>query len=230
MGVPRGKLAAIAEPADVAEVCGRLLQSRHPWVVHQCESHPALAQQLGEVRADPTPVAYLDGVSRSLGQFAQESAQGVHALDGKVRRELEEQGTEPVSQALHGADEAFGLAAAINEVSLMRQIQRKLSSEEEPPGRDLAPTFDGCLSRSTVESRVYLYRREVLDVFGEPSGGSSPWRVDRTLPVCVGPAAGAQVQALLRRRALPGVLFEQLGLLGIFHRNEARMLTQTEFP
>src|SRR5215208_3656161 len=69
MGVPRGKLAAIAEPPDVAEVCGRLLQSGHPRIVHQCESRPALAQQLGEVRADPTPVAYLNGVSRSLRQL-----------------------------------------------------------------------------------------------------------------------------------------------------------------
>src|SRR5215218_4425140 len=152
MGVPRGKLAAIAEPPDVAEVCGRLLQSGHPRIVHQCESRPALAQQLGEVRADPTPMAYLNGVSRSLRQFPQESAQNLHTLDGKARRELQEQGTEPVAQALHGADEGFGLAAAINEVSLMRQIQRKLSSEEETPGRNLAPTFDGCLSRNTVES------------------------------------------------------------------------------
>src|ERR671921_2349784 len=127
MGVPRGKLAAIAEPADVAEVRGRLLQSGHPRVVYQCERRPALAQQLGEVRADPTPVAYLNGVSRSLGQFPQEGIEDLHALDGKVRRELEEQGTEPVFEDLHGADEAFGLAAAINEVPLMRQLLRKLS-------------------------------------------------------------------------------------------------------
>src|SRR5215203_5285648 len=119
MGVPRGKLAAIAEPPDVAEFCGRLLQSGHPRVVHQCESRPALAQQLWEVGADPTPVAYLNGVPRSLGQFLQEIAEDVHALDGEVWRELEEQGTEPVVQALHGADEAFGLAAAIKKVSLV---------------------------------------------------------------------------------------------------------------
>src|SRR5215218_8480721 len=83
MGVPRGKLAAIAEPPDVAEVCGRLLQSGHPRIVHQCESRPALAQQLGEVRADPTPVAYLNGVSRSLRQFPQESVKNPNASDVK---------------------------------------------------------------------------------------------------------------------------------------------------
>lgn len=57
----------------------------------------------------------------------------------------------------------------------------------------------------------------MLDVFGEPSSGSSPRRVDRTLPVRVGPAGGAQVQALLRRRGFAGVLLEQLDLLGIFY-------------
>src|ERR671912_217878 len=79
MSVPRGELAAVAEPADVGEVCCRLLQPGHPPVVHQGESRPALAQQLREVGADPTPVAYLDGVSWSLGQFLQESVQDLHA-------------------------------------------------------------------------------------------------------------------------------------------------------
>src|ERR671913_808283 len=119
-------------------------------VVDQGESRPTLAQQLGEFGADPTPVAYLNGVPWSLGQFPQESAEDVHALDGKVRRELEEQGTEPVAQALHGADEAFGLAVAIKEVSLMRQLQRKLGSEEKPTGRDLSPPLYGSPSGSAV--------------------------------------------------------------------------------
>src|ERR671911_2987042 len=131
MGVSLRELAAIAEPADVGEVCCRLLQPGHPRVVHQGESHPALAQQLGEIGADPAPVVYLDGVPRSLGQFPQESAQDLHALDGEVRRELKEQGTEPVFEGLHGADKAFGLAAAIKEVSLMRQLLRKFCREEK---------------------------------------------------------------------------------------------------
>src|ERR671915_461544 len=127
MGVPRGELAAGAWAAVGGEVCCRLLHAGHPGVVHQGESHPALAQQLGEVRANPTSVAYLDGIPWSLGQFPQEILQDAHALDGEVRRKLEEQGTEPVFEGLHGVDEAFGLAAAINEVPLMRYLQRKLS-------------------------------------------------------------------------------------------------------
>src|SRR3712207_8743955 len=52
---------------------------------------------------------------------------------------------------------------------------------------------------------------------------------DLTLPVRVGPAGGAQVQALLRRRTLPGVPLNQLGLPGTFHRNEARMLHRQNY-
>src|ERR687890_545003 len=151
MGVPRGEVAPAAEPADVDEVCCRLLQPGHRRVVHQGESSAALAQQLGEIGADPTPVAYLNGVPWSLRQFPQKSVQYLHALDGEVRRELEEQGTEPVFEGLHGADEAFGLAAAINEVPLMRQLLRKLSSEEKPTGRDLPPPLYGRPSGSAVE-------------------------------------------------------------------------------
>src|SRR5829696_7987634 len=130
-GVTGGELAAVSEPADVGEVRCRLLQTGHPRVVHQGESRPALAQQLGEVGAYPTSVTYFDGVPWSLGQFPQEGAQDLHALDGEARRELEEQGTEPVFEKLHGADEAFGLAAAITEVPLVGQLLRKLSGKEE---------------------------------------------------------------------------------------------------
>jgi len=89
MSVPRRKLAAIPEPADIDEVRGRLLQPGHPRLIHQGESRPALTQQLEEVGANPTPMVYLDGVPWSVGQFPQESIQDLHALDGKVRRELE---------------------------------------------------------------------------------------------------------------------------------------------
>src|SRR5215210_872606 len=96
MGVPLRELAAVAEPADVGEVRGSLFKPRHLGVIDEGESRPVLAQQLGKVGADPTPVAYLDGVTWSLGQFPQESVQDLHALDGEARRELEEQGTKPV--------------------------------------------------------------------------------------------------------------------------------------
>src|SRR5215210_880795 len=151
MGVPRGELVAVAEPADVSKVCCRLLQPGHPRVIHQGQSRPALAQQLGEVGVEPTPVAYLHGVQWSLRQFSQEGIKDLHTHDGEVRRELEEQGTEPVFKGLHGADEAFGLAAAISEVSLMRNLERKLGSQEEPPGRGLSPPLYGRPAGSAVE-------------------------------------------------------------------------------
>src|SRR5687767_3406721 len=151
MGVSLGELAAVAEPADVDEVCCRLLQPGHPRVVHQGECRPALSQQLGEVRANPTPVAYLDGIPWSLEQTLQEVFEDTHALDSEVRRKLEQQGTELVFEGLHSVDEAFGLAMDIDEVSLVRHLLRKLSSEEKPTGRDIPPPLYGRPSGSAVE-------------------------------------------------------------------------------
>ncbi len=51
----------------------------------------------------------------------------------------------------------------------------------------------------------------------KPTGRRGPRRVHRPLPVRVGPAGGAQVQAPLQRGDLSGGFFEELCLLGIFH-------------
>src|SRR5918998_1425376 len=212
MGVSLRELAAVAEPADVDEVCCRLLQPGHPRVVHQGESRPALAQQLGEIGADPTPVAYLDGVPWPLGQFPQESVQDLHALDGEVRRELEEQGTEPVFEKLHGADEAFGLAAAITEVPLVGQLLRKLGGKEKALRCDFSPPLHGRTLGRTVEGRIYLDRSEVLGVLGKPASGRGTYRIHRPLPVRIGPSGGAEVQTFLRRSYLPDASLEKLDL------------------
>jgi hypothetical protein len=93
----------------------------------------------------------------------------------------------------------------------------ELGREEETPGRELAPPFDGRLSRSTVEGRVYLYRREVIGVLDEPAGRRGSRRIHRPLPVSEGLARGAQVQALLGWGYLPGIFLEEFFLLMIFY-------------
>ena len=61
-------------------------------------------------------MAHLDGVRGASGELSQERVEGIHPLDGEVGRELEEQGTEPVIQALHRTDEVFGGVFAVDEV------------------------------------------------------------------------------------------------------------------
>ena len=61
-GVPRGKLAAIPESANVGEACGRFFKPGHPRVVDEGEGRPMLAQHFREVRVEPAPVAHFDGV------------------------------------------------------------------------------------------------------------------------------------------------------------------------
>src|SRR5215212_1615888 len=168
MSVSFRELAAVAEPADVSEVCCRLLHPGHPRVVDQGEGDVVLAQQCRQVGAEPAPVAHLDSVARPLRQGRQEILEHPHTLYGEGRRKLEEQGTEPIFEGLHGVDEGFGLAAGIDEVFLVRYLLRKLGGEQEPIGRYLAPVLYGRAARRTVESRIYLHSREALDILGEP--------------------------------------------------------------
>src|SRR5918998_3619816 len=149
--MPRGELAPVAEPADVDEVCSRLLHTRHPRIVDEREGHTTLAEHLGEIGAEPAPVANLDSVARPLRQGRQEILEHPHPLYGEVRRKLEEQGAEPIFEGLHGVDEAFGLTADIDEVALMRHFLRKLSSQEKSTRRDIPPPLYGCPSGSAVE-------------------------------------------------------------------------------
>jgi hypothetical protein len=89
MRVIRGEFAAVAEPADLDEVCSRLLHSEHPRVVDQSEGDPVLAQQLGEVGAEPAPLAHLDGVARPPRQDREEILEHPHPLHGERRWKLE---------------------------------------------------------------------------------------------------------------------------------------------
>src|SRR5215212_554087 len=204
MSVSFRELAAVAEPADVSEVCCRLLHPGHPRVVDQGEGDAVLAQQRRQIRAEPAPVAHLDSVARPLRQGRQEILEHPHPLYGKGRRKLEEKGTEPIFEGLHSVDEAFGLAAGIDEVSLVRHLLRKLRSEEEALRGDLTPLLHRRAARGAVEGRVYLDGRVVLRVLGEPGASRKTLRVQSALPVGVGPAGGPEVKAWLGGEILPG--------------------------
>src|SRR5918994_3770603 len=131
MSVSLRELAAVAEPADVREISGRLLHPGHPRVVDERQGHAALAEHLGQVGAEPAPVAHLDGVARSLGQALQKIFEYAHALDVEGRRELKKERAKPVSQLFHRTHEAIGLGLGADEVSLVRHLLRKFRSEKE---------------------------------------------------------------------------------------------------
>src|SRR5215216_2611551 len=70
-----GKLAAVAEPADVRKIGRRLLHSGHARVIYQRERGAVFAEHGHQVRAEPAAVAHLDGVAEALRQVGQEVLQ-----------------------------------------------------------------------------------------------------------------------------------------------------------
>src|SRR5215208_4509762 len=122
MSVYLRELAPVTEPADVGEVGCRLLHTGHPGVVNQGEGDAVLAQKRRQIGTEPATVAHLDSVARPLRQGRQEILEHPHTLYGEGRRKLEEQGTEPIFEGLHGVHEAFYFAAGIDEVSLVRNL------------------------------------------------------------------------------------------------------------
>jgi hypothetical protein len=88
-----------------------------------------LAQQAGEVGAEPAPVAHLDGVERAFGKRAQEHFQSVHLLDRETGRELEKQGAKSIVEVLHRADEALGGLFAADQAPIVRDLLREFAGE-----------------------------------------------------------------------------------------------------
>src|SRR5918998_2767743 len=122
MRVAGGELATVSQPGNVGEVRGGLFEPGHPRVIYEGMGRPMLAQQVGEVGAEPAPVAHLDGVEGAFGKLAQERLQSAHALDRETGRELEKQGAKPVVEALHRADEALGGFFAADQALFVRDL------------------------------------------------------------------------------------------------------------
>src|SRR5215218_8738079 len=168
MRVPRGELPPVAEPADVGEVRRSLRHPWHPRVVDERQGDTAFAEHLGQVRAEPAPVAHLDRVPEIGRQAFQEIFEHAHSFDGERRRELYEERAEPVAEFGHRPYEVLGLAFGANQVLIVCDFLRKLGSEEKTLRYDLTPLLHGRAARGAVEGRVYLHGRVPLDVLGEP--------------------------------------------------------------
>ena len=104
----------------------------------------------------------------------------------------------------------------------MGDLLRKLGSKEEPFRDDLAPPLDGRATRGAVERGVYLDRRVVPGVLGEPGARRDTLGVERALPVRVRPSRCAEVQSRLWWCDPAGVLGEETLLLRFVHALQER--------
>src|SRR5919112_4581445 len=168
MGVPRGELPPVAEPADVGEVRRCLLHCGHPRVGDERQGDAVLAEHLSEVRAEPAPVPHLDGVPEVPGKVFEEVFEDAYSFGSERRRQLYEERAEFVAEIGHRPYEVLGFAFGIDQVLIVGDLLRKLGGEEKSLGRDLAPLLYGRAAGGAVEGRVYLDGREPLDVLGEP--------------------------------------------------------------